>query len=279
MQLFAYASRWLLVLTCLTLSVMACKSDDSATPATDLALGTTSLGRVLTGEGGKTLYFFSNDADGKANCAGNCLTNWPVFFKETPTLSTDLTTTDFTTVTRADGSKQTAYKGWPLYYFKNDSKAGDVLGENVGNVWQVAKPDYTVQIASQQLVGLDGKSYTFDQKEGTGNSLYLTDNAGRTLYTFANDKKNKNNYTRADLSNNATWPIVEVASIGEIPSTLTKSDFGTITAVGKTQLTYKGWPLYYFGNDQGQRGSTKGVSVPRPGIWPVVNKTTPEAPQ
>lgn len=278
MHYFAYPSRWLFVISLLTLSVVGCKDDEPATPAPDLALGTTSLGRVLTGEGGKTLYFFANDADGKANCTGNCLTNWPIFYKESPTLSTDLTAADFTTITRADGSKQTAYKGWPLYYFKNDTKAGDVTGENVGNVWLVAKPDYTVTVASRQLVGMDGKNYTFDQKEGTGNSLYLTDNLGRTLYAFANDKKGKNNYTRPDLSNNGTWPIVEVASIGEIPSTLTKSDFGTITSVGKTQLTYKGWPMYYFGNDQGQRGSTKGVSVPRPGVWPVVNKTTPEAP-
>ncbi len=233
---------------------------------------------MLTGEGGKTLYVFAPDADGNANCAGNCTTTWPVYYKETPTLSTSLTAADFTTITRADGAKQTAYKGWPLYYYKNDTQAGDVTGEGVGSVWMVAKPNYTVLMASRQLVGQDGKLYTFDTKEGTGASLFLTDNVGRTLYAFAPDKKNTNKYTKADFSNNATWPLFE-GPLGEVPSTLNKADFAVITPLaGHTQITYKGWPLYYFGNDQGQRGSTKGVSVPRPGAWPVVNATSTEAP-
>lgn len=257
---------------------LGCTSEPNPTTTTDLMLSATPLGNVLADESGKTLYVFANDADGTATCTGNCLTNWPVFYRETPTLGGGLTAADFTTITRADGSKQTAFKGWPLYYFKNDVKAGDVAGENVGNVWSVAKANYTVLMASRQLVGQDGKNYTFDQKEGIGNSLFLVDNVGRTLYAFAPDKKGKNTYTRADLSNNPVWPIAEVTAIGDIPSSLNKADFGTITAVGKTQLTYKGWPLYYFGNDQGQRGSTKGVSVPRPGVWPVLNKTSPDAP-
>ncbi|WP_425564114.1 hypothetical protein [Saccharothrix xinjiangensis] len=48
---------------------------------------------------------------------------------------------------------------------------------------------------------------------------------------------------------------------------------GSIQVYGKTQLVYRGWPLYYFGQDQ-QRGDTKGVSVPRPGVWPIVNQET-----
>lgn len=272
-----FSARSLTLAALLTVAAFACKQDDSAPPAPDLALATTSLGQVLTGEGGRTLYFFAPDANGSANCSGTCKDNWPVFFKESLTMSSDLTAADFTTITRADGSKQTAYKGWPLYYFKNDAKAGDVNGEDVNNVWFVAKPNYTVLIGSGQLKGQDGKTYTSDYKEGTANSLYLTDNVGRTLYGFANDKKNKNNYTKADLSNEAAWPIFE-GSIKEIPSTLNKADFGTITVFGRTQITYKGWPLYYFGGDQGQRGSTKGVSVPRPGVWPVVNEATTEAP-
>lgn len=278
MHAFRYKTRSLSLTAFLVLAILACKDEPNpVTTTNDLNLGTTSLGSVLTGAGGRTLYVFAPDADGSATCSGTCLDNWPLFYKEAPTLGTDLTAADFTTITRADGTKQTAFKGWPLYYFKNDTKAGDVVGENVGNVWQVAKPNYTVLIASRQLTGLDGKSYTFDTKEGTGNSLFLTDNVGRTLYAFAPDKKNRNTYTKADLSNNATWPLFE-GTIGEIPSTLNKADFSTTTVFGKTQITYKGWPLYYFGGDQGLRGSTKGVSVPRPGVWPVVNKTSPEAP-
>jgi hypothetical protein len=41
-------------------------------------------------------------------------------------------------VTRADGVKQTAFKGRPLYYFAADATPGDMKGEGVNNVWFVA---------------------------------------------------------------------------------------------------------------------------------------------
>jgi predicted lipoprotein with Yx(FWY)xxD motif len=278
MHAFLRKTRSLFIAALFGMAILACKDEPNPVITTALNLETTSLGRVLTGDGGRTLYMFAPDADGNANCSGNCLTNWPIYYQEILTLGNGLTQSDFTTITRADGAKQTAFKGWPLYYFKNDAKAGDVTGENVGNVWMVAKPTYTVLVASRQLTGQDGKLYTFDAKEGTGNSLFLTDNLGRTLYAFAPDKKNKNTYTKADLSNNPVWPLFE-GTINEVPSTLNKADFSTITVFGRTQVTYKGWPLYYFGNDQSVRGSTKGVSVPRPGVWPVVYKTSPNAPE
>ncbi|GAB3986876.1 hypothetical protein GCM10028807_05220 [Spirosoma daeguense] len=275
-----YAQRLSVLVALLVIGLLSCKDENPTTVGgeTDLSVGSTSLGNVIAGENGKTLYFFAPDVTGVSSCSGNCVTVWPVFYKENPSLGTGLKASDFATITRSDGAKQTTFKGWPLYYYQNDAKAGDVNGENVNNVWLVAKPNYTVMLASRQLVGNDGKNYTFDTKEGAGNSLFLTDSIGRTLYAFASDKKNKNNYTKADLSNNATWPIFETsATIGEIPSVLKRSDFATITAVGKTQLTYKGWPLYFFGPDENKRGNTKGVSVPRPGVWPVVNSTTVEA--
>ncbi|RYF62292.1 MAG: hypothetical protein EOO39_30560, partial [Cytophagaceae bacterium] len=118
----------LALLACL----VACKKDESpAAPQPDIQLNSTSLGNVLTDQSGKTLYFFAADANGKSACSGTCLGTWPVFYKETPTLSTSLTASDFTTITRDDGSKQTTFHGWPLYTFKNDAKAGDVLGDNV----------------------------------------------------------------------------------------------------------------------------------------------------
>jgi predicted lipoprotein with Yx(FWY)xxD motif len=266
-----------LLLVCL---VVGCK-DKETTPSNDVELGTTSLGNVLTGEGGKTLYFFASDVSGISSCTSTaCMGNWPVFYKEVTRLGTGLTLTDFGTITRPDGAKQTTYKGWPLYYYKSDTKAGDVTGENVGNVWAVAKADYSIMLANAQLVGNNGKSYTSDYKEGTGNTIYFTDGIGRTLYGFVNDKNKKNNYTKADMSNNATWPLFEEATLKSIPSTLAASDFVVIDVTGtsKKQLTYKGWPLYYFGPDNSVRGANKGVSVPTPGIWPIVNKNTVVAP-
>ena len=44
------------------------------------------------------------------------------------------------TITRDDGTTQTTYKGYPLYYWQNDKKRGDVTGQDVGKVWYVIDP-------------------------------------------------------------------------------------------------------------------------------------------
>ncbi|MBA4140990.1 MAG: hypothetical protein H0X70_10930, partial [Segetibacter sp.] len=98
-----------------------------------------------------------------------------------------------------------------------------------------------------------------------------------TLYGFKNDKNNKNNYTKTDFSNTPIWPIYETDKI-VVPSVLDKTLFGVIDVFGKKQLTYKGWPLYYFGQDAQVRGANKGISFPAPAVWPVVGKDTPPAP-
>jgi predicted lipoprotein with Yx(FWY)xxD motif len=282
--------RNILAIVALTILLLGCDKDTTA-PAgvnTDdtINLATTSLGQTLTGVDGKTLYFFAGDADGKTGCnAPECMTNWYTYYtdKAMLKLGTGLTATDFETITRTDGRFQTTYKGWPLYYFKGDAKAGDVLGDKAGNAWFVAKPTYTVMLVNAQLKGLDGKNYVTTTSpaayaEGTGNTVYLTDANGRTLYGYAFDKKNKNNYTKADFSNDPTWPLYQIATVGDLPSSLNKADFSTIKVFGKDQLTYKGWPLYYFGPDAMVRGVNKGISVPKTGVWPIVNANSPEAP-
>jgi predicted lipoprotein with Yx(FWY)xxD motif len=257
------------------------KSDNPSAPVATTSIqlkSNTSFGNILTDSAGRTLYFFSIDANGNSGCTGGCTTAWPVFYKASPTLSAGLNAADFGTITRPDGAPQTTYKGWPLYYYQNDTQAGDVKGDAVNNSWFVAKPDYTVMLVNAQLVGNDGVQYTSHYTPGQEITQYITDDYGRTLYAFTPDKFKKNNFTKPDFSNNAVWPIDTLTAIKSIPSILDKSQFDTIQVYGKVQLTYKGWPLYYFGNDHGQRGSNKGVSVPSPGVWPVVNNNTTTAP-
>lgn len=245
----------------------------------DIRLATDEhLGSILTDSNGKTLYFFSVDANGSSGCTGNCLTAWPVFYRNTPTLDSGLNAADFGTITRGDGASQTTYKGWPLYYYQPDEHAGDVKGEAVGKVWYVAKPDYTVMLANTQLVGNDGVQYDSTLKAGTGVTQYITDPYGKTLYKFSKDAFRKNNFTKSDFSNNGVWPIDSVAKVLRVPSIMDKTQFDTLMVFGKPQLVYKGWPLYYFGSDAA-RGQTKGVSVPTPGIWPYVNAYSAAAAQ
>jgi predicted lipoprotein with Yx(FWY)xxD motif len=229
-----------------------------------------ALGSILVDGNGNSLYFFSKDTKQTSECINGCLDAWPIFYDANIEVSSGLDSNDFGVITRADGSKQTTYKDWPLHYFANDSSAGDTNGDGVGGVWFIAKPDYSIMYANAQLTGNDGNNYLGDYTLGDGATSYIVSIGGRTIYTFMNDQNNTNNFTASDFSNNSVWPIVEI-TLDQIPSTLDSSDFGTISVFGRTQLTYKGWPLYYFGQDT-ERGDNKGVSVPNPGVWPIVNR-------
>ncbi|MDJ1480726.1 hypothetical protein QNI16_09550 [Cytophagaceae bacterium YF14B1] len=267
--------------------IVSCDDNDSPGPnkvTTQVKLATSStLGSYLVDSAGYTLYFFTRDADGTNNCtSGNCMAAWPIYYKANLTqemLGEGLLLADFAEITTASGAKQLTYKGWPLYYYSPTANSvkelpGETKGEGVGGVWYVAKTDYTIMLASKQLVGQDGKNYKSDYTEGTGVTQFFTDGKGRTLYTFTTDSKNTTSCTSSGCK--AAWPAF-TETLASVPSALDKSLFGTIDVDGKKQLTYKGWPLYYFTQDSG-RGMTKGVSVPSPGVWPVAIKDAVEAP-
>lgn len=265
----------------------SCNSDNNdTTPTTEVkkevSLSTSAtLGSYLSDKDGRSLYYFSTDANGQASCTGGCEAVWPAFVVDNLTadkIGTGLTFSDFATITTASGKKQVTYKGWPLYYYapsvngtNTAEAAGKTTGDGVGGVWFIAKPDYSIMIVRSQLVGHDTKNYKSDYTEGDGLTTYFTDAKGITLYTFKNDNFKKNNFTKADFSNNAIWPIYETDKI-VVPSVLDKSKFSVITVFGKSQLVYNGWPLYYFGQDANVRGANKGVSFPAVGVWPVAIK-------
>ena len=237
-----------------------------------------ALGNIITDGNGITLYFFTKDAFGSSLCNDGCTDIWPVFYADSLIIGEGLDADDFGTLTRDDSTMQTTYKGWPLYYFYKDSSAGDVKGENVNGLWYVAKPDYSILLMNNQLVGHDGKSYNGNYQPGTEEVQYFVDGYGRTLYIFTKDKNNKNNFTAPDFSNNGVWPVYE-EKLNSVPSVIDPSLFSTIDVFGHKQLTYKGWPLYHFGQDSMKRGYNKGVSFPSPGVWPVakINIDSPTA--
>lgn len=220
---------------------------------------TSSLGTVLTDAKGKTLYFFEADVPGSGAsvCNGGCAKFWPVFYTGTVTVSPPLAATDFTTIMRTDGTQQTAYKGWPLYYFSKDAAAGDMKGENVLGNWSVAKPDYTVM---------------FSQQPGLG--TFLTDGAGRTLYFFNHDGPGSTACTGTCLS---IWPAFSSGPL-VAPSLLKSSDFsGGTRPDGVAQSLYMGHPLYYYSKDT-KPGDTNGQGFIS--AWYVANITgfVPPAP-
>jgi predicted lipoprotein with Yx(FWY)xxD motif len=258
-------------------------SNSTTPPGPHVQLQTSAtLGKFLVDKNGHALYFFVSDVNGESNCSGPCEVNWPILKDSNLTaaeLGAGLTLSDFSSISSSAG-RQLTYKGWPLYSFAPGGAqegAGQITGDGAGSgSFFVAKPDYTIMIGNGQLHGADGNDYTSTYVIGTGNTSYFTDAWGATLYTFKIDSANHNKFTKSDFSNNATFPIYDTTSV-VVPSTLTKSLFTTTAVFGRSQLTYNGYPLYYFGSDSSRRGNTKGVSIGA-GKWPVAATTTPAAP-
>ncbi|MDM5246581.1 MULTISPECIES: hypothetical protein [unclassified Lysinibacillus] len=98
---------------------------------------------------------------------------------------------------------------------------------------------------------------------------YLADSQGKTLYYFKKDEAGKSNCSGDCL---ATWPAFSQEDFS-VPEGFDKKDFGTITREdnGKKQVTYKGFPLYYFAKDQ-QKGDVNGQGVKD--VWFIVNSKT-----
>ncbi|MBS1598819.1 MAG: hypothetical protein JST75_11400 [Bacteroidetes bacterium] len=113
------------------------------------------------------------------------------------------------------------------------------------------------------------KAITIKSNSTFGN--YMVDKDGRTLYFFANDADGKNH---CGAGCDFLWPIFNVANLSadNLGAGLNASDFSHITtATGASQLTYKGWPLYYYApgangsNSPEAPGSTQGDGVL--GLW------------
>jgi predicted lipoprotein with Yx(FWY)xxD motif len=99
--------------------------------------GDSAKGKTLVDAKGMTLYSYDRDtAAGKSACNGNCATNWPPLIAAADAKDAG----SWTVITRDDGGKQWAYKGKPLYFWKDDKKAGDAEGDGRNNVWHIAAP-------------------------------------------------------------------------------------------------------------------------------------------
>lgn len=106
------------------------------------------LGNYLTNSTGWTLYIYTKDTpnNGNSTCYSTCATYWPPFYVNGSTLSipSNLNESAFSTIKRTDGTIQLTYKGYPLYYYAGDKKAGDTNGQGLGGNWFAATvPDLT----------------------------------------------------------------------------------------------------------------------------------------
>lgn len=122
-------------------------SDSSAASGAGAAVqvGSTSLGDVLVDQAGMTLYMFDKDTQGgPSTCYDQCASAWPPLLTDgAPSAGTGADGGMLGTVERTDGTTQVTYDGWPLYYWAQDTKPGDVNGQGVNEVWWVLGADGT----------------------------------------------------------------------------------------------------------------------------------------
>ncbi len=283
------------------LAVVVSASPASARPATTppagsvapaapvtVAVADSPLGPILVDQNGVTLYLFTPDRLATSTCTGDCLTAWPVLAGPAGA-GTGTAADDLGTITRPDDSSlQATFYGWPLYYFAGDKAPGDVNGQGKGAKWflldgegglvTATTPPATPPTAAPEP---DGATTPAGGEEvvtpGSGPAPVSTvmlidspygkvvgDGDGRALYAFVPDMPSTSVCLAECIAN---WPAFEgtpTAGTG-----VDASLFGSVVRSddGKAQVTYRGWPLYYFDGD-GKAGDILGQGLG--GKWYVV---------
>lgn len=139
-----------------------------------------TVGYHLANSTGEALYYYKVDSVGSntSACNGGCSGTWVPFYTATLNLPAGLSTSDFHTITRGDGSKQLTYKGSPLYHFIGDNKFGQVNGQGTGGVW------YTYSVSAPGTTQTQSNSTTATTTKASTTALAST-SAASTVATTA----------------------------------------------------------------------------------------------
>ncbi|MDG6902214.1 MAG: hypothetical protein JRM80_09675 [Nitrososphaerota archaeon] len=261
-----------------TTSTTTTTTSTSSTSALGYAVqigNSATVGHYLENGTGFTLYMFGADkpGNGTSACAGSCAAAWPPFYASSLSVPSGLNPSNFSTITRANGAKQTTYNGWPLYYYVADSSSGNMYGEGLsqfGGLWYAIPP--TLQQSGGQIVG--GPSYSIGVAYKASIGLYLTNSTGFTLYFRSTDTPNSGTTTCNTSFCEKNWPVFYTAPLTLAPG-LSSTNFGTITPYNNTKIvTYDGYALFYWIGDTAP-GETLGQGI---GNFYVATVPAPVAP-
>jgi predicted lipoprotein with Yx(FWY)xxD motif len=220
----------------------------SAGEAVAVRAGGTGLGEVLVGEGGLTLYGFTNDTEGTSTCTGTCADAWPpVIVSPDWTVGPGLDSGIFSTIRREDGSEQLMAGKWPLYYYSGDSAPGDLNGQGSGQVWYAVATDATLIEEAAPEGGAEAEAAVDAQLADSPLGQIVVDGDGNTLYGFTNDADGTPTCT-GDCA--GTWPAHLVDGEPVLGEGLDPAVFTLVDgADGGQQLKAGKWPLYRFSGD------------------------------
>jgi predicted lipoprotein with Yx(FWY)xxD motif len=229
-----------------------------------------TLGQVLVGANGHTLYAFTKDVDGVSTCFDACAAAWPavtVTAGFTPPAGVNAALVG--TVDRPDGSKQLKIGKWPLYFYAGDGAPGKTNGQGVGAVWFAQAADGTLvkgavpapaaaaapapaaaapapaPVPAAAAAAPAGPVVNLAQVGNLGEVMVGAN--GHTLYAFTDDPEKQTSCFDACAK---AWPPLTVGADFTITDELQASGATTIDRPdGSKQLVMGKWALYYFAGD------------------------------
>lgn len=221
--------------------------------------GDGSKGTTRTDKQNFSLYVFDKDKNNADNddandsdCNGNCAVIWPPLYADKGATASG----QFSIINRDDQTQQWAFKNEPLYFFQNDTQAGDTNGDKVKTVWHIARTAPVQLFEHSNLGNVFSARGEIAQVTSAGEkSTALSERTGFALYTFDNDTENKSN---CNANCAVIWPPLYAENTDII-----SGDFSIITRDDNSkQWAYKTKPLYFYLNDN-VAGEVNGIDIPK----------------
>ena len=206
------------------------------------------MGQVLADKRGLTLYVSDAEKDGQPRCDAKCLVDWSPLNAPWAAAAAG----DWTTVVRADGVKQWAFRGRPLYRYAGDAQSGQTNGEGQGGQWRAMVLEPPSPLPAWVRIN-----------ESDAGELF-TDADGRTLYQYQQPRRRR----VASPVDGGAPPVFKIMPDYQPVLVTAANDvkpvgkWSIVEHRGARQWAYKGLPLYTNSRDvmpgelNGFRGSS-----------------------
>lgn len=208
----------------------------------------------------RMLYTYEADTNGKSTCDDACTKAWPPLIAT----GTAIPSPEWSIVARADGTKQWAYKGKPLYRSVMDTAPGQVKGKAFSSKGLRGTTNFKAPHELEDEATAQWQPAVFDrfkedrpmpaaitqaQRLGSVDAPAFADSMGMTLYF-------RTSGLACDAKCRQTWKPMTAARLA-LPVgdwTLVKVEDGT------RQWAYKGQPVYTYAHDN-KPGDTNGAGA------------------
>lgn len=90
-------------------------------PSISVRTAESEMGTILVDDQGRTLYGFTKDKPGQANCDADCIAVWPALISAKDVTAGEGTDASLLKEIKLGvGAEQAVYGDWPLYYYVGD---------------------------------------------------------------------------------------------------------------------------------------------------------------